>query len=212
MIYRSTTAMRSTELAALCLLSWAFDAGAAGVNAAIGAEAELYFESAEPAASDANVVDHDVEDAAATLDYILVTGSRIRRIDFEGPLPLSMVERQELLDRGEANLADAIRDLPWNSFGSLGDQPNSDIPNASLPNLRGLGSKYTLSLLDGYRLPGFAGVEGGAAASLTGIPLTAIDRIEVLRDGASAIYGSDAIGGVINLLSRREDTPLTLDF
>jgi iron complex outermembrane receptor protein len=207
--------MRSAEFATVCLLIWSLDAGAGGLEAAVPAEPERPLEPVDVESSDGGSMtsdDDDDGDASATLDQILVTGSRIRRINIEGPLPLSVVERQQLLDRGEANVADAVRDLPWNSFGSFGDLPNSDIPNASLPNLRGLGSKYTLSLLDGYRLPGFAGVEGGAAASLSGIPMAAIDRIEVLRDGASAIYGSDAIGGVINLLSRREDAPLTLEF
>jgi iron complex outermembrane receptor protein len=150
----------------------------------------------------------DAEVASATrLDAVVVTGTRIPRIEIEGPLPISVVEREDLLHDGVPNLHDAIRDLPWNSFGSFGDVPNSDAPNASLPRLRGLNSKYTLTLLDGQRLPGFAGVQGGAAASVTGLPLAAVDRIEILRDGASAIYGSDAIGGVINLVTRREDTP-----
>lgn len=205
--------MRSAELATVCLLTWTVDAVAAERNALALIESERQFDPVDREFSDDPPTIRDAaRDTTATLDQILVTGSRIRRIDIEGPLPLSVVERQQLLDHGEVNLADALRDLPWNSFGSFGDLPNSDIPNASLPNLRGLGSKYTLSLLDGYRLPGFAAVDGGAAASLSGIPLAAIDRIEVLRDGASAIYGSDAIGGVINLLSRREDTPLSFEF
>lgn len=149
--------------------------------------------------------------SAQRLDRIVVTGTRIPQIEVEGPLPVSVVERAELLHAGQPSLQDAIRDLPWNSFGSFGDVPNSDTPNASLPRLRGLNSKYTLTLLDGQRLPGFANIQGGAAASLTGIPLAAIDRIEVLRDGASAIYGSDAIGGVINLITRGENTPPQLD-
>lgn len=149
--------------------------------------------------------------SAQELDAVVVTGSHIRRIDVEGPLPISTITREELLERGEPGIPDAIRDLPFNSFGSIGDIPNSDFPNLALPNLRGIGSKYTLSLLDGHRLPGFAISNGGATASLTGIPLAAIDRIEVLRDGASAIYGSDAIGGVINLLTRHEDTPPELE-
>lgn len=150
-------------------------------------------------------------ESAARLDAVLVTGTRIRRIDAEGPLPITSIERDSLLERGEVSLSDALRELSQNSFGSFGEMPNSDVPNASLPNLRGLGSRYTLTLLDGHRLPGFARADGGAAASLTGIPLAAIDRVEVLRDGASAIYGSDAIGGVINLITRRGDTEPQLE-
>jgi len=166
------------------------------------------------------VVDPEVDadevseaDAAAEFDAIVVTGTHIKRIQVEGPLPISVIERDELLASGQANLADAIRDLPYNSFGSVADAPLDHTPNLSLPSLRGLGSKYTLSLLDGHRLPNLAlDDNGGASASVTGIPLAAIDRIEVLRDGASAIYGSDAIGGVINLVTRRNDTDPELEF
>lgn len=150
----------------------------------------------------------DAEDTAtppARLSQIVVTGSRIKRIDIETALPITTIERIDLLRSGEFSISDAIRDLASNSFGSFADRPLLSIPNVSLPGLRGLNSKYTLVLLDGQRLPGVASVNGGAAASLTGIPLSAIDRVEVLRDGASAIYGSDAVGGVINLLTRRDD-------
>jgi iron complex outermembrane receptor protein len=166
---------------------------------------------AQDATQESPAAENDTPTEPRRLDEIVVTGTRIKRIEIEGPLPISVIERSELLQAGQPSLQDAIRDLPWNSFGSFADVPNSDAPNASLPQLRGLGSKYTLTLLDGQRLPGFANYQGGAAASLTGIPLAAIDRIEVLRDGASAIYGSDAIGGVINLVTRREDTPPQFD-
>lgn len=162
-------------------------------------------------ARDPDTAQEGEPETAQELDAVMVTGSHIRRIAVEGPLPISTLTREELLDRGEPSVADAIRDLPFNSFGSTADIPNSDFPNLALPNLRGIGSKYTLSLLDGHRLPGFAIADGGASASLSGIPLAAIERIEVLRDGASAIYGSDAIGGVINLLTRRADTPPELE-
>lgn len=145
-------------------------------------------------------------DTASTppeLDRIVVTGSRIPRIDIEGPLPVSMISRETLRAGGALNLADALRDSPFNSFGSFGEVPNSSLPTLAVPSLRGLGGKYTLTLLDGFRLPGVAEQFSGAASSLTGIPLSAIDRVEVLRDGASAVYGSEAIGGVINLLTRR---------
>lgn len=146
----------------------------------------------------------DEPSAAKRLDAVVVTGTRIPRIQTEGPLPISVIEREDLRRGGRPLLADALRELPQNAFGSFGEMPNSSTPNASLPRLRGLDAKYTLTLLDGERLPGFARFRGGAAANLAGIPLGAIDRIEVLRDGASAIYGSDAIGGVINLITPRE--------
>jgi iron complex outermembrane receptor protein len=164
-------------------------------------------EAASVASETAAQEESEAEPGATRLDEVVVTGSRIARIAIEGPLPISVIERETLLHAGVPSLSDALRDLPWNSFGSFGETPNSDAPNVSLPRLRGLGSKYTLTLVDGQRLPGFAGHQGGAAASVTGLPLIAVDRIEVLRDGASAIYGSDAIGGVINLITRRGDMP-----
>jgi iron complex outermembrane recepter protein len=156
-------------------------------------------------ASDGTAAAPEAERSAARqLSAIVVTGTRIVRIEAEGPLPISEITRQDLQRSGSSLLADALRELPQNAFGSFGELPNSSTPNASLPRLRGLDAKYTLTLLDGERLPGFARFRGGAAANLAGIPLAAIDRIEVLRDGASAIYGSDAIGGVINLITPRE--------
>ncbi len=163
--------------------------------------------AAAPEPSSGRDSDEAVAPSSETmLDRVLVTGSRIPRIDLEGPLPISVVEREELRVTGALNLADALRDLPFNSFGSFGDAPNSSLPTVSVPSLRGLGGKYTLVLLDGHRLPGVAQGFSGGASSLTGIPMSAIDRIEVLRDGASAVYGSDAIGGVLNLRTRRAAT------
>jgi iron complex outermembrane recepter protein len=155
-------------------------------------------------APDAPVYDPE---SATLLDGIVVTGTRIQRIEVEGPLPISTIERDELELSGVSNIADVLRELPYNSFGSLGDVPNSSVPTQAVPSLRGLGGKYTLTLLDGYRLAGATYGFSGAAASLTGIPMAAVDRVEVLRDGASAVYGSDAIGGVINLRTRDGSTP-----
>ena len=135
------------------------------------------------------------------LDALVVTGTHLRRIDAEGPLPVIVIDAAELERTGALTLADALGHLPYNSFGVTGNNPLDDA-NASLPNLRGLGSKYTLTLLDGRRLPGYPNFDGAAAASISGLPMAAIARVEVLRDGASAIYGSDAIGGVINLITR----------
>lgn len=143
-------------------------------------------------------------DDARRLDAIVVTGTRIPRIDLEGPLPVSVIEREQIALSGAVELADAINDLPANSFGSDGNLPLLGLPTQSSPNLRGLGTAYTLVLLDGYRMP--AALSNGSG-NLTGVPLSVIDRIEVLRDGASAVYGSDAIGGVINLLTRRAAAP-----
>ena len=139
------------------------------------------------------------EEAARQLDRVVVTGTRLTRIDVEGPLPISTIERAEIEASGRSTLSDLLRDLPFNSFGTELDAPNFLFPGQRMLNLRGLGAQYTVVLLDGQRLPGFSGVAGGGSTSVAGLPQTAIERVEVLRDGASAVYGSEAIGGVVNL-------------
>src|SRR5207249_9702565 len=102
---------------------------------------------------------------------------------------------QELLERVSAN----------QSFGSSNAALGigSYLTGYTAASLRGLGSERTLVLLNGHRLAPYA-LSGGDAVDLSGIPLSAIERVEVLKDGASAIYGTDAIGGVINFILRKD--------
>lgn len=141
-------------------------------------------------------------------EEIVITGSNIRgRID--GPSPVQVVDRAAIEQDGYATIADAIAALPQN-FGGTGSEDtvltSTDISTlnfavASSANLRGLGSDATLTLINGRRLPGSGGK--GDFADLSLIPLAAVERIEVLADGASAIYGADAVGGVVNLILRQ---------
>lgn len=141
-------------------------------------------------------------------ESIVVTGSNIRG-QTEGPSPVQILDREEIERAGQGTVAEAIAALPQN-FGGTGTEDTiltgSDrtIQNSGLSssaNLRGLGSDATLTLLNGRRLPG-AG-SNGDFSDLSLVPLAAVERIEVLTDGASAIYGSDAVGGVINIILRR---------
>ena len=139
-------------------------------------------------------------------ERIEVTGSNIRRVDREGPAPLVVFKREEIDRNAGQNLQDLLVGLPMSNVGSFVESNASGIAGASL---RGLGTNATLILLNGRRLPvhGFAqtaGPTGIAFVNLNSIPLSLIERIEVLKDGASAIYGSDAIGGVINIILRRD--------
>jgi iron complex outermembrane recepter protein len=154
----------------------------------------------------------DSEEFAYVLDRVAVTGTRLRRIDLEGPLPISVIERDEIEAAGHSTLSDLLRELPFNAFGTVLEEPNRTNPGQRLLNLRGLGPAYTLVLLDGQRLPGYARSFGASTTSISGLPLAAIDRVEILRDGASAVYGSEAIGGVVNLVTRRGAQPLTLGY
>lgn len=141
------------------------------------------------------------------VERIEVTGSNIKRIDSETALPVTVITRAEIERSGATSAADLIERLSANNGGgyngslALGDSARPGFAGASL---RGLGSNNTLVLLNGRRLAVYA-FDGGAV-NLGAIPLAAIERVELLRDGASAIYGSDAIAGVINFITRRDFT------
>ena len=136
------------------------------------------------------------------LDKQVVTGSRIKRSDVAQALPVTTITREEIELSGESSAADFIRSLTFNSAGSFRPQSGSSAQGVSAVSLRGLGSSRTLVLIDGRRLP--ASPSTGSNQDLNTIPAGAIERIEVLSDGASAIYGSDAIGGVINVILRTD--------
>lgn len=139
---------------------------------------------------------------------IIVTGTRIRGT---GPVgsPVTMIGREDLDRSGRATLADFVQTIPQNFSGGPGEatvgttarsNANTNLNFGTGINLRGLGSASTLTLFDGARPP-MAGA-WGAFADLSLIPSSAVDRIEVLTDGASAIYGSDAVAGVVNIRFR----------
>ena len=126
-----------------------------------------------------------------------VTGSSIRRIASESSLPVTTISAQELEKRGMTTLADFMMALPQ----SFSLAPSNAGAGTNI-NLRGLGVNRTLVLLDGRRLANEATADG--YANLDVIPMSAIARVEVLKDGASSIYGSDAIGGVVNFITKRD--------
>ena len=142
------------------------------------------------------------EDEAADLERVTVTGSRIKRTDIEGALPVTVITRDEIDNSGYTSAGEFIRQLPFNSFGSYRPQSGSSFGGAAEVNLRGLGASRTLVLVNGRRLP--KAPQTGASNDLNIIPLGAVERIEILTDGASAIYGSDALGGVINVILRKD--------
>ncbi len=142
-----------------------------------------------------------------TLERIEVIGSRMPRLDAETALPVQIIRRDEIERSGVSN-AEELLDLVSANFGGhrealgLGD---GDTPGLSGASLRGFGASETLVLLNGRRLANYAfSGTGGPGVDLHAIPLAAIDRVEVLKDGASALYGSDAIAGVINFVTRQD--------
>lgn len=140
---------------------------------------------------------------ATTLDRIEVTGSRIRRAEIEGPAPVTVINREQLDISGQPSVAEFLRNQTFNTVGSFAPSSGSSSQSQAQINLRGLGSEYTLVLLDGRRMTQ-SPITGGSAANLNLIPMAAVERIEVLKDGAGAIYGADAIGGVVNVILRKD--------
>src|SRR6478735_8710308 len=136
-----------------------------------------------------------------------VTGSNIKRIEGEGALPVQVITRQEIEQVGIQTAMGVVERLSANSsIGGLNLQGSEGATGVgyAAASLRGLGSARTLVLLNGRRLANTA--FSGTSVDINSIPLSAIERVEVLTDGASAIYGTDAIGGVINFILRRDFT------
>jgi outer membrane receptor protein involved in Fe transport len=133
-------------------------------------------------------------------EEITVTGSRIRRKDLTTPAPVTVLTRQQLQNSSVANVGDFLQMMP-----EQGNAPNTQVNNGgngtTQINLRSLDPRRTLVLVDGKRFV-FSGSGADATVDLNSIPTAAIERIEVLKDGASAIYGSDAIAGVVNIITR----------
>jgi iron complex outermembrane recepter protein len=142
------------------------------------------------------------------VERVQVTGSHIKRIDLSGPSPVQVITRKTLDQSGYNGVADVLRETTVNSFGSMREDSGSNASGAAHVNLRGLGSGNTLVLVNGIRVPTDA-VTG--AVDLNLIPMAAVERIEVLKDGASAIYGSDALGGVVNIITRKDFTDSQID-
>ncbi len=145
---------------------------------------------------------------AQKVEKIEVTGSNIKRIEGETSLPVTVITREEI-DRSGATTPMELLSLVSsnNSLGnvSLANVIGSTTFSAQTASLRGLGGGRTLVLVNGKRIDGFSGeVQGVQGVNLTVIPFAAIERVEVLKDGASAVYGSDAIGGVINFIVRTD--------
>ena len=139
---------------------------------------------------------------AKTLDRIEVTGSRLKRADIEGAVPVVVIDRAQLDASGDISVADVLRDTTFSSFGNFRPQSGSDTQALADIDLRGLGSSRTLVLIDGRRAP--KAPFSGQSSDLNAVPLAAVERIEILSDGASAVYGSDAIGGVVNIILRKD--------
>ncbi|MCX6949471.1 MAG: TonB-dependent receptor [Opitutae bacterium] len=144
------------------------------------------------------------------LEKVVVTGSMIKRIANEGALPMETITRLDMDQQGIASAEQLISQININGNGLDNLASNADVVagaqrgnnGATSANLRGQGSNATLVLLNGRRVASH-GLNGGVV-DLNSIPFPAIERVEILKDGASAIYGTDAVGGVINFITRTD--------
>ena len=140
-------------------------------------------------------------------EKIEVTGTNIKRVDTETASSVTIITREEIQRSGGTTISEVIRQIPANNAGSFSENSlNSFAAGASAVSLRGLGAQATLILLNGRRLTPYPFANGAQVTfvDLNTIPLEVVDRIEVLKDGASAIYGSDAMAGVINVILRKD--------
>ncbi len=158
----------------------------------------------------------DSDDAPVRLDAFSVVGSRIKRLDAETPSPTVRVTAADLQATGFTNVDDALRALPFNNATSITPEGSGTgfASGSSTINLRGLGNNNTLVLINGRRaVPSGAGAFNGfqSVIDLRQIPTSAIESIEILKDGASAIYGSDAVAGVVNIALKRTFTGVGID-
>lgn len=151
------------------------------------------------------------------IEEVVVTGSYIRGTPLDAPSPVQVVDRDSIEAQGAAQIWDVIKNLEINS-GSLG-APGTDgtgeysqLEGTAMVNLRNLGENSTLTLINGKRMaPAGATTEsGGEFVDINSIPLVMTDRVEVLTDGGSALYGADAVAGVVNVLMRTDFVGLEL--
>ncbi|WP_369939453.1 TonB-dependent receptor [Xanthomonas medicagonis] len=147
------------------------------------------------------------QEAATNLDRITVTGSNIPRTNTETPSPVQVVTRQEIDRTGKTTVAEYLQTLTSDGAGSIPKSFGNGFAGGGAGiSLRGLGAGSTLVLLNGRRMATYGLADDGQKVftDLSTIPLDAVERIDILKDGASAIYGSDAIAGVVNIILRSD--------
>jgi iron complex outermembrane receptor protein len=171
-------------------------------------------------AAPARAQEVETTDAAKTdksttnLESITVTGSRIPRADIEGPAPVLVITADDIRDKGLGTAYDVVRSLTQSTGSVQTQQFQGFTPGAQQVDLRGLGPNYTLVLLNGRRIADFP-IAYNAQSNFTdiaNIPVSMIERVEVLTGSASAVYGSDAVSGVVNFILKKKADGTTLSY
>mgnify|MGYP001823719302 FL=1 len=148
-------------------------------------------------------------DDGAALEEVVVTGSRIKRSDASSISPITVLTDEDLAVSGNLTLENFIQDMPAVNGGDFGAGVNNGNPGIASVSLRGLGPNRTLTLVNGKR---FASASVNGYVDLNMIPTAIVERVEVLRDGASTVYGSDAIAGVVNIITKKDFEGVDIQF
>ena len=149
-----------------------------------------------------NLQEQTAGPASDEVERLEVIGSHIKRTNIEGPSPVLVIDREQIEMSGYNSVSDVLRDLPTSSFGGQKEVALNYPSSKSGTSLRGLDGSNILVLMNYKRMPPTG---GGNSVDLNIIPISVIERIEILKDGASALYGSDAVGGVINIITKTGD-------
>src|ERR1700722_18859625 len=209
---------RAIEAASTALAAQSTPQAGSGENSSTRSSLQLAQATNTPGTTDASVdksggrsKNEDKSKKGEVLEEVVVTGTYIH--DVQPITPVMTITQADLTDQGYTTMAQAIFDLPQN-FQGAGTSPSSNVAtgiggpasanNLTYPsgiNLRGLGGNATLVMLNGTRL---APTAFGATVDISQIPVSVIDRVEILTDGASALYGSDAVAGVVNIITKRD--------
>jgi len=148
--------------------------------------------------------------ADQTIQEVVVTGSRIAQPNLETTSPVTQVTSEDVITQGVSKIEDLVNQLPQAFAAQNGTVSNGATGTATV-NLRGLGSTRTLVLIDGRRMPYGGVTPNSAAADLNQIPVALVERVEILTGGASAVYGSDAIAGVVNFIMKKDFEGVQID-
>ena len=148
------------------------------------------------------------EDDEELIDEVTVTGSRIKRSDASSISPISVLTEEDLKISGNLTIENFLQDMPAVTGGDYGTGVNNPPSGLSSVSLRGLGPNRTLVLVNGKR---FASASTDGHVDLNMIPTATVERVEVLRDGASTVYGTDAIAGVVNIITKKSFEGVEID-
>jgi outer membrane receptor protein involved in Fe transport len=167
----------------------------------------MTFQGVALAQDDAAAAD-EVEFEEVGVEEIIVTGSRLRRRDFNAPSPITSIDSDQIRNSGQPTLESALNQMPQVTPGITRTTNNGSNGGSADINLRGLGSQRTLVMLNGRRMAA-SGI--GSAVDINNLPQVLIDRVEIITGGATTVYGSDAVSGVVNFITRRDFDGFGLD-